>query len=305
MFEVLYQFDPDAKVSSTMPATAEAARRVLTTGNQDFASVLDRADIGLPSGRHIVNLSAKDLGLTTMGDLAPEQLPFAAVLSCADARVPIELVMRQKANDLFVVRVAGNVPGPQSIGSLDYAVYHLTSIRLLVVIGHTGCGAISAAADAYITPPSYMGITGDLSLRAIVDATMLAVSSAADALQQVHGDAVRRQPGFRAALIELAVIMNAALTAATVRQKFQARLGPNLDVAYGVFNLRNHLIGLPAASSAASSDAGSDWQAGLWDAPMGASEFGALALEMARSSHITQYIHGGVSVPAAGTAHSG
>lgn len=88
MFEVLYQFDPDAKVSSTMPATAEAARRVLTTGNQDFASVLDRADIGLPSGRHIVNLSAKDLGLTTMGDLAPEQLPFAAVLSCADAAYP-------------------------------------------------------------------------------------------------------------------------------------------------------------------------------------------------------------------------
>lgn len=305
MFEVLYQFDPDAIVSGRMPATAEEARRILTTGNQDFAGVLDRADIGIPSGRYIVNLSAKDLGLTNAGDLAPEQLPFAAVLSCADARVPIELVMRQKANDLFVVRVAGNVPGPQSIGSLDYAVYHLASIRLLVVIGHTGCGAVSAAADAYITPPSYMGITGDLSLRAIVDATMLAVSSAADALQKVYGDAVRRHTGFRAALIELAVIMNAALTAATVRQKFGARVGPNLDVAYGVFNLRNHLIGLPAISDAASSVAPSDWQAGLWDAPAGAGEFGALALEMARSSHIAQYIRGGVSVPAAGTTHSG
>lgn len=305
MFEVLYQYDPDARLSWTMPATAEAARRVLTTGNQDFASVLDRADFGLPSGRYIVNLTAKDLGLTSDGDMAPEQLPFAAVLSCADARVPIELVMRQKANDLFVVRIAGNVPGPQSIGSLDYAVYHLASIRLLVVIGHTGCGAISAAADAYITPPSYMGITGDLSLRAIVDASMLAVSGAADALQQVYGDAVRRHPGFRAALIELAVIMNAALTAATVRQKFQARLGPNLDVAYGVFNLQNHLIGLPAVRNAASSDARSDWQAGLWDAPLGVGEFGALALQMAQSSHIAQHLHNVEGVPAAGTVHSG
>lgn len=276
-----------------MPATAEAARRVLVTGNRDFAGVLDRADVGIASGRYIVNLTAKDLGLTTSGDEAPEQLPFAAVLSCADARVPVELVMRQKANDLFVVRVAGNVPGPQSIGSLDYAVYHLASIRLLVVLGHTGCGAVSAAADAYITPPSYMGITGDLSLRAIVDATMLAVGGAADALRQVHGDAVHRQPGYRAALIELAVIMNAALTAATVRQKFQARLGPNLDVVYGVFNLQNHLIGLPAVTDAASETASgeaSDWQSGLWDAPSGAGEFGALALQMARSRHVAQYV---------------
>ena len=81
------------------------------------------------------------------------------------------------------------------MGSLDYAVYHLASIQLLVVLGHTGCGAISAAADAYITPPSYMGITGDLSLRAIVDSTMLAVCGAADALQQVYGDAVRKAAG--------------------------------------------------------------------------------------------------------------
>lgn len=304
MFEVLYQYDPDTPASWAMPATAEEARRVLAKGNRDFAGVLDRAEIGIPSGRYIVNLTAKDLGLTTSGDLAPEQLPFAAVLSCADARVPVELVMRQKANDLFVVRVAGNVPGPQSIGSLDYAVYHLASIRLLVVLGHTGCGAVSAAVDAYITPPSYMGITGDLSLRAIVDATMLAVGGAADALRQIHGDAVHRQPGYRAALIELAVIINAALTAATVHQKFQARLGPHLDVVYGVFNLQNHLIGLPAISDAAN-DAAADWQAGLWDAPLGAAEFGALALQMARSRHIAQHIHGLASVPAAGTTHAG
>jgi carbonic anhydrase len=300
MFEVLYRYDPKTTVLKSMPETAGAALRKLIEGNQAFAKVLDRADAGLPSGRQVITLTAKDLGVTIKGDAAPEQLPFAAVLSCADARVPVEMVLWQQSNELFVVRIAGNVPGFQSMGSLDYAVQHLPSIKLLVVLGHTGCGAISAAADAYITPPSYMGITGDLSLRAVIDSTMLAVAGAAGALHEVYGYAVRKQPGYRSALIELSVIMNAALTAATVRQTFSSHLGPNLGVVYGVFNLQNHLIGLPGQD-----DAAGEWQAGLWDVPQGAGEFGALALEMARSSHIAQYLYGEVSVPAAGTAHSG
>ena len=286
MFEVLYTYDPRTTVLRPIPGSAEAALQELTDGNQAFAAILDRAEAGIPSGRKIISLTAKDLGLTSPGDVAPDQQPFAAVLSCADARVPVEMVMWQQANDLFVVRVAGNTPGPQSMGSLDYAVQHLTSIRLLVVLGHTGCGAISAAVDAYITPASYMGITGDLSLRAIIDGTMLAVAGAADALHEVYGDTVRKQPGYRNALIELGVIMNTALTAATVRQAFSKRLGPNLGAVYGVFNLQNHLIGLPSYG-----DSASDWQAGLWDAPLGAGEFGALALQMARSRHIVQYVH--------------
>ena len=300
MFEVLYRYDPGTTVLRPMPATPEAALHELTSGNQAFAELLDRASAGIPTGRQIVNLAAKDLGLAAEGDEAPEQLPFAAILSCADARVPVEMVMLQQANDLFVVRIAGNVPGPQSMGSLDYAVYHLESIRLLVVLGHTGCGAVSAAADAYITPPSYMGITGDLSLRAIVDGAMLAVCGAADALQQVYGDGVRNQPGYRSALIELAVIVNAALTATTVRQTFHARLGPNLGVVYAVFNLQNHLVGLPGCG-----DGVEEWQAGLWEAPLGAGEFGTLALQMARSRHVAQHLHAATVGRAVGTAHSG
>ena len=116
MFEVLYKYDPGTTVLRPMPATPEAARHELTSGNQTFAEILERASAGIPTGRQIVNLAAKDLGLAAEGDEAPEQLPFAAVLSCADARVPVEMVMLQQANDLFVVRIAGNVPGPQSIG---------------------------------------------------------------------------------------------------------------------------------------------------------------------------------------------
>ena len=134
------------------------------------------------------------------------------------------------------------------MGSLDYAVHHLASVQLLVVLGHTGCGAISAAADAFLIPATYMGITADLSLRSIVDSAMLAVCGAADALRQIYGDSARNQPNYRLALIELAVIMNAALTAAAVSQRFHAKLGPHLGVAYGVFNLQNHTVGLPSCT---------------------------------------------------------
>ncbi len=276
--EILYQYDPQHAQQQQAPATASAARQELTEGNRAFAEVLANAEAGTPTARKVVRLAATDLGLAPKGSEAPEQLPFAAVLSCADARVPVEMVLWQQANDLFVVRVAGNTPGDQSMGSLDYAVNHLPSIQLLVVLGHTGCGAVTAAVGAFLTPASYMGITADLPLRSIVDGIMTAVCGAADALVQVHGEAVRSRPGYRAALVELAVIMNAALTAAAVRQTFLPRLGPDLDVVYGVFNLHNHTVGLPDSAGS-----GNVWQAGLRAAPQAAADFAALALEMARS----------------------
>jgi carbonic anhydrase len=299
MFEVLYRYDPGTTVLEPVPGTADEALHALIDGNQAFAAILERADAGIASERKIITLTAKDLGLTAPGDPAPEQQPFAAVLSCSDARVPVEMVMWQQANDLFVVRVAGNTPGPLSMGSLDYAVQHLTSIRLLVVLGHTGCGAISAAANAYIKPSSYIAVAGDLPLRTIIDSSMLAVAGAAAALHGVYGDEVRQNPGYRSALIELSVIMHAALTATTVRQTFSGRLGPNFGVVYGVFNLENHLIGLPRHG-----DEAGDWQAGLWDAPLGVNELGDLAEQMARSRHIAQYIQDAGDVLAAGATHS-
>lgn len=72
------------------------------------------------------------------------QSPFAAVLACSDSRVPVEIVFDQGLGDLFVVRVAGNVVGEAGLGSLEYATEHL-GVRLLVVLGHEGCGAVAAA----------------------------------------------------------------------------------------------------------------------------------------------------------------
>ncbi len=72
------------------------------------------------------------------------QTPFAAILGCADSRVPTEIVYDQGLGDLFTTRVAGNIVTPATTGSLEYAVLHLKP-RVVVVMGHEGCGAVHAA----------------------------------------------------------------------------------------------------------------------------------------------------------------
>ncbi len=78
--------------------------------------------------------------------LGSGQAPFAAVLACADSRVPPEVLFDQGLGDLFVVRVAGNILNDQLLGSLEYAAAHLNT-PLIVVLGHTSCGAIGAVAE--------------------------------------------------------------------------------------------------------------------------------------------------------------
>ena len=85
-----------------------------------------------------------DQSLQRVASLAAGQSPFAVVLSCSDSRVPPELVFDQGLGDLFVVRVAGNTVNDTVLGSIEYAVEHLGS-RLVVVMGHEKCGAVTAA----------------------------------------------------------------------------------------------------------------------------------------------------------------
>jgi carbonic anhydrase len=79
-------------------------------------------------------------------ELVGGQHPPAAVLSCSDSRVPPEIVFDRRLGDLFVVRNAGNVAGQLALESLRYAVAHLGT-RLIVTLGHTGCGAVTATVD--------------------------------------------------------------------------------------------------------------------------------------------------------------
>jgi carbonic anhydrase len=79
--------------------------------------------------------------------LTAGQHPFATILACSDSRVPPELVFDQGFGDLFVIRVAGNIIASDVVGSIGYAVYHLNT-PLVVVMGHEGCGAVTAALAA-------------------------------------------------------------------------------------------------------------------------------------------------------------
>ncbi len=84
-------------------------------------------------------------------ELAAGQEPFAAILGCSDSRVPVEIVFDQGLGDLFVIRVAGNIVAPSQIGSVEFAAEQFRT-RLVVVLGHTGCGAIEATLEQLKRP---------------------------------------------------------------------------------------------------------------------------------------------------------
>ncbi|MBK7218339.1 MAG: hypothetical protein IPH95_15115 [Candidatus Promineofilum sp.] len=246
-------------------------------GNRAFRSRLaeQRAD-GAPV---FMQIALEDLGVGQPG-VAPPQQPFAAFLGCADARAPVELIFGQAANSLFVVRVAGNILGATGLGSLNFAVERLGTVRLLCVLGHTGCGAVGAAVDAYLAPAAYLGVAANLPLQAIVSPLMAPVHGAAEALQRATGDDVVARPGYRAALVDLAGTLHAALQASALQRAFNSQRGDSLSVVYGVYNLASRCVGQPNAAAA-----GDDWQPGLFAPPDDAAGFEALALELAGSRY--------------------
>lgn len=80
--------------------------------------------------------------------LLKEQKPFAAILACSDSRVPVEIIFDAGLGDLFIVRSAGHVLSREALGSLEYAVKNL-GVKLIMILGHENCGAISAALEIY------------------------------------------------------------------------------------------------------------------------------------------------------------
>ncbi len=241
MFELIYRVDSAAH-AARIPKTSKAAWKRLEDGNRNFSRLTISPNDEIKT-RHVITINANSLGISNQG--APVQKPFAAVLGCADARVPIELIFSQAANDLFVVRVAGNVLGAECLGSLDYAVTNLgESLRLLVVLGHTGCGAVSAAVQAFMEPHTYLDFAKSHPLRAVIERIMVGVRAAHRALEQVYSQDVELIPGYPDALRETAVVINAAMMAASLKNEFREKIGSQLDVAYGVYNLATRCVKL-------------------------------------------------------------
>ena len=244
--EFTYRYSDRASVR-TRPADADAARLRLNEGNRTFASLLDTLATNGGSARYAIDVDPKDLGL--LSDAAPpSQQPFAAVLGCSDARVPIELIFGQGPNDLFVVRVAGNGLGSDVLGSLRYAIEHLQgSLRLVVVLGHSGCGAISAAVDTFLDPAGYLALATNHAIRGILDRQLIVIQATARRLMSAFGADVTMRARYREALIEASVVTNAALAAYTMQQELHGLDPHDLRAVYGVYILQSRQVWTPTA----------------------------------------------------------
>ena len=160
-----------------MSIPAREALTRLREGNQRFVSGLRSLD--------------SMLSHTRRASLATTQEPFAIVLGCSDSRVPAELVFDQGLGDLFVIRVAGNIVAPSQVGSVEFAAAAFGT-SLAVVLGHTRCGAVTAAIDEARNPAGHSP-----NLRSIVDRILPAVETLL-ATDLKHDDARLMQQAVRA-----------------------------------------------------------------------------------------------------------
>ena len=96
------------------------------------------------------NHSVIEIDHDRRAELAKAQEPFAIILGCSDSRVPAELIFNQGLGELFVIRVAGNIVAPSQIGSIEFAADQFGT-RLVVVLGHSSCGAVQASLEHLMT----------------------------------------------------------------------------------------------------------------------------------------------------------
>jgi carbonic anhydrase len=280
--EIVYRCDGSDTAIRSRPADAQAARDRLDGGSRTMAALLAGAAEGSGVARRVVPIDPRDLGLALGEHAAPAQRPYAAVLGCSDARVPIELIFNEGPNDLFVIRVAGNGLGSEVLGSLRYAVDHLgESLKLIVVLGHSGCGAVSAAVDVFLKPEAYLALAAQHNLRGILDRLLVVVHAAARRLAAVYGPDVAHRHGYRDALIESAIVANAALAARTVQQEIGGSQ-QGLRAAYGVYLLAQQRVWAPRAGSA-------DCE-GLAHPPADAAAFAEFADAVVHSMRIATFV---------------
>lgn len=274
--EIIYRYDAASSQVRARPENSEDALRRLQAGNCGFADLLNSVKGDGGPIRQVIDVDARDLGLLPGTVGAPSQKPFAAILGCSDARVPLELIFNEGPNDLFVIRAAGNGLGSDALGSLRYAVEHLRgSLKLIVVLGHSGCGAVSAAVDVFLNPGGYLSLANLRSLRGILDRLLLVVQVSARKLQLTFGADVVRQPSYRNALIEVAIVTNAALCAYEIREA----MGENdLRVAHGVYLLESREVWSPPLNGSPG--------AGLTYAPEDLAEFEQLGEAVVQSARI-------------------
>jgi carbonic anhydrase len=282
--DYIYRFDPKNPSVKQHPPDAEAARKTLEDGNRMFSKWMESCRTSTPTmgtePQYVVPCNGLEVGMVRSVGEMPRAAPFAVVVGCSDARVPTEMIFGQGFNDLFVIRVAGNVLGDECLGSVDYALNVLSeSVKVVIVLGHAGCGAVTAAVDAYLKPLSFWSKSRSNTLRSILQRIFVAVREAANALNAVWGADAPNMPGYREALIETAVCVNTAQAAYDLHVEVERAGKWEIEVLYGVYNLFTHQVAMTHdPSKGVVVDTGTH----LEMAPTNPREFNAVALHVAK-----------------------
>lgn len=184
---------PPVASTNDTPVNADAALKMLQDGNQRWVMDKDENPNTEPARRAMV---------TEKG-----QKPFCSILTCADSRLPVERIFDRGVGEIFVVRVAGNVAGTSETGTLEYASEHLKT-PLFVVMGHTKCGAVAAAASG----AQLHGALGELVANITpavdrvkrnnpeIDEKQIAPLAVKENVWQTITDLLKRSPEMRAAV---------------------------------------------------------------------------------------------------------
>jgi carbonic anhydrase len=253
------------------PATAADAAKRLWERNGCFAAFIARCQ-GKPISPGLcpvdpvrIPLVKREVGLEKKPSGFPEQEPFAAILACVDARAPVELLFTQGFDDLYIVRVAGNPLGPDVAGSLHYALHSFAALaatkpadlpkktlRLIVSLGHSDCGAVTAAVKTYLGLEALPKLEGRYLPDGSVGGLLAklqhpAAAIAAELLPEGSLGPGKGPEEIRlAAIIDVAVYLNAAWSAHKLVELVQQYdyAGPDreVEVRYGVFDPRDCFV---------------------------------------------------------------
>lgn len=196
--------DPKARTAMT----AEEALASLKDGNAAFVN----AGACAPTG-----------GAARLAELARGQAPFAVIVSCSDSRTPPEVLFNKSLGELFVIRVAGGVVDRSALGSIEYGVAVLGA-PLVLVLGHSQCGAVEAAARVVTDNARFPGAIGEL-IAPIVPAVLKARSQGGDLLAASIDENVRR--------VTAQIVEQSPLVAAPVKSGKASVVGGIYDLATG------------------------------------------------------------------------
>ena len=155
-------------------------------------------------------------------------------------------------------------------------------MKIVAVLGHSGCGAVSSAVDVFLEPGRYLALTTSHSLRSILDRLLVVIQASARRMQEIFGAGITDFAGYRAALIETSIVINAALAAHTLQKELGSSDADEIRAVYGVYLLETRQVWAPRRGTTVST--------GLASPPRDQADFVELGNAIFRSDRIASLL---------------